>query len=1109
MSDSDDDFKPAPPPEDIGDMFGSDSDDGIPPPPPPSKGGDQGLADSDDEGKGVKKSITTNDSKSSKKSSKKDTEQDVDSDDDPFADSDDDDDADDADVTGRHKIDKRKSFGPDAEDSSDDSDFDNEYDEYESDDGGDGGEERQASSSSNVDRKKKRGRGGEEGDKDSKKAAASAAKKAKKAKKKYDKGDVARLFADKADRRDGGGDSDDDEEGDEYEKGVTEEALTADEIAANALVEARHKKNKEMLNTDASELAQRYEEQHRIERKRQKYMQDMADSSGGIGKGTVAQQALLPSIQDPSIWRVKCTNGNEFQLVRSILLRHIDHQMKGGRKSTLKSAFHSSSKGFVYIEAFSEVCAKAAIMGLRGLYVTSFTKVNIPEMTQVLNASVKKTPLRVGQWVRLRRGPLKGDLARVIELMEGGDRAFVMAIPRADYSSHTGTNKSTVKPPQKMFDVVEAQSVSGVEAERRQHPADKYGEYFDFWKNDYYKNGFWYKEVGVDSYLSGTDVKPRLEELQMFHVKHSADRDFQDSDDDEQEADEKAEDSGSMQKQLLKELAVQMREAEGEETKASQTNIFRLGDLVEVIGGELRGLIAQVSKISLTSSVLEVIPYQTNLLHSGKLTVEMALVIKHIYPGAHVKIISGRYIGSTGRVVSVSIMDGDHIAAILTDGVNSEVQVNISSLQISAEVSVGHGDLGGYELYDCVSLSENETAVVIHVGAEKLRVINHMNVVKDVYPQEITSKRNALSAKQTAFDSTQTNISPGDIVKVLTGHEYIGKSGTVRHIMRGNLWIHSNNHLKNSGVMVVRGRSCVLAGSNTASSSQARNNAVAAQSIAIATFAPSNRTGNKEAAIGKTVKIIRGGFKGFLGNVVEATPTHFTLELLARVRKIVIERVKCKEVGDKDGAFDKTAIGGVGATGTGDVVGPLADIATPFLTADTPMHMLGSETPMFEQGNATPYGNETPGRSDDIWKVNESDMERAMNPPVAAVTATPAFVMTCNQWEKLFIVRILDGYLSNRHGVLMDTMDAQRHFDVSLIEPSGQLGQTVKIPNTSLQLAEIMNQATLKVVHGLPGQKGTIGQCTYMNEEEVVITERSTHASQMFKRNHVVVIFLG
>ena len=47
-------------------------------------------------------------------------------------------------------------------------------------------------------------------------------------------------------------------------------------------------------------------------------------------------------------------------------------------------------------------------------------------------------------------------------------------------------------------------------------------------------------------------------------------------------------------------------------------------------------------------------------------------------------------------VVSVNSIDGDHIAAILTDGMNTEIQCNVSHLQTSSEVTTGHGHLMGY-----------------------------------------------------------------------------------------------------------------------------------------------------------------------------------------------------------------------------------------------------------------------------------------------------------------------------------------------------------------------------------------------------------------------------
>ena len=139
--------------------------------------------------------------------------------------------------------------------------------------------------------------------------------------KKKKKTGASRFFADEADVAEG--------ESDEeiYEKDVTEEILGEDEIAARELVEQRHKKNREMLSTDAAELASRYEQAHKADRRRQKIMREVS-AAGGVGQGTVAQQALLPSIKDPSIWRIKCV-GKEFQLVRAILMKHLDTEEIG------------------------------------------------------------------------------------------------------------------------------------------------------------------------------------------------------------------------------------------------------------------------------------------------------------------------------------------------------------------------------------------------------------------------------------------------------------------------------------------------------------------------------------------------------------------------------------------------------------------------------------------------------------------------------------------------------------------------------------------------------------------------------------------------------------
>jgi transcription elongation factor SPT5 len=477
----------------------------------------------------------------------------------------------------------------------------------------------------------------------------------------------------------------------------------------------------------------------------------------------------LPSINDPSIWRIKCAPGREFQLVRSIFLKHMAKQATGNTNSTLKSAFHNSSKGYIYVEAMSEVCAKDAIQGLRGLYFTTMTKVPVNEMTNVLRCTTDKVPLKVGQWVRVRRGPFKGDLARVIDIFDGGERCFIMAVPRPDYTlmaSDTKKNaKSTIRPSQKLFDSVDASS-TGFEVERRSNPSDRRGDFYDYWKNDYYKDGFWFKEVTTETYINNVNVKPKLEELQLFKGRKSGDG-LQSDDEDEYDYDDmdaanedkkakhlatknaalgitdgsklddaddgdvesngtilrEKRDAPSMQQQLRHELNNQMKQIEDEAAIATVRAVpFVINDIVEVVSGELKGLIAQIVATYDTTDVVDVIPHQSNLLDDRtKISIESSILVKYVTPGNHVKIIDGRYMGTTGRVVSVQILDGDRVCSVLTDGVNTEIQINVSAVQISAEVSMGHGNLGGYEVHDLVSLSENETACIFHVGAEKLR----------------------------------------------------------------------------------------------------------------------------------------------------------------------------------------------------------------------------------------------------------------------------------------------------------------------------------------------------------------------------------------------------
>jgi len=57
---------------------------------------------------------------------------------------------------------------------------------------------------------------------------------------------------------------------------------------------------------------------------------------------------------------------------------------------------------------------------------------------------------------------------------------------------------------------------------------------------------------------------------------------------------------------------------------------------------------------------------------------------------------------------------------------------------MSSEVTTGYGNLQGYELYDLVALSDQEYAVVIHVGSEKLKVIDNKSMMMMIMIMMIT-----------------------------------------------------------------------------------------------------------------------------------------------------------------------------------------------------------------------------------------------------------------------------------------------------------------------------------------------------------------------------------
>jgi transcription elongation factor len=364
------------------------------------------------------------------------------------------------------------------------------------------------------------------------------------------------------------------------------------------------------------------------------------------------------------------------------------------------------------------------------------------------------------------------------------------------------------------------------------------------------------------------------------------------------------------------------------------------------------------------------------------LEVEIKILTKYIYPGAHVKVVSGVHMGQTGRVVSLKDTDDDLLAVIITDGVNTEILTKTATLQITSEVSTGQGNLMGYELFDLVALNDNEIAIVLKVGSEKLFVMNHLGSTKHVLPLELQGKRNTQSQRSKAFDSENSTIIVGDSVRLKSSEDGFTGLGTVKHINKGTLWIHSNQYLKNSGVCVVRARNCTVAGNKGGSSSSGLNpyGNGNASSMGPPTRAPTRSFKNERSSdIGKTVRIIKGNCKGLLAQVYAVSGDNYLVEILAKMMKTTVPRAHCTVCGDKNGSIE-----GRSQSSTRSNID--LDIGTPFMGVNTPMY--GAETPKWGS-STTPLHTPsqfTPSHgsndnSSDYWKISDRDREQLLDDP--------------------------------------------------------------------------------------------------------------------------------
>lgn len=621
----------------------------------------------------------------------------------------------------------------------------------------------------------------------------------------------------------------------------------------------------------------------------------------------VPKRLLLPSVDDPSIWAVRCKEGKEREVVFSIT-RRIEERLGTKNEVPITAAFerggpNSVMKGYIYVEARRQNDIMIALDGILNVYPrTKMMLVEIKDMPDLLR--VTKTPtLEPGAWVRLKK-PAKhaGDLAQVLDVTENGLEARVRFIPRLDYgvrdeslSTLTPDGKRKrpgmpgPRPPQRLFSEVEA---------RKRHPRHIQGNpQTNTWTymGEEFENGFQVKDIKIQQ-LEVKDVNPTLEEVTKFAGG--------------------AEDG--TENLDLKALAASLNDSNAKVA-------YVPGDVIEVYEGEQQGVVGKAVNVQGEIVTLKVTEGD---LAGQIIEVPNKGLRKLFRPGDHVKVIGGsRFRDEVGMVVKIS---GDRVT-LLTDQTNTEVTVFSRDLREASDIG-GQGSIGQYSLLDLVQLDPTTVGCIVKVDRESMVVLDQNGDTKQVMPSQITNK---LPKRKTAVaaDRNGSEIRLDDVVREYGGQQ---RQGKIIHIHRSFIFLHSNASTENAGVFVTRASNVTTVAakggrvnSNSGPDLSAMNPALK-RNPASNNNMPAPRRFGPDRAINQTVSIRRGGYKGLLGIVKDTTDTHARVELHSKAKIITVPKAdlifKDKVTGKPIDIYSRTGRGGFGGArggfgGSGDFSG--------------------------------------------------------------------------------------------------------------------------------------------------------------------------------------------
>ncbi|TIA74829.1 hypothetical protein E3P77_01789 [Wallemia ichthyophaga] len=394
------------------------------------------------------------------------------------------------------------------------------------------------------------------------------------------------------------------------------------------------RRERELYDQDAEQIADSYKERFG----RSRYQGEMNE---------VPQRLLMPSVEDPSLWGVRCKTGRENDIIISIMSKYAANEW-GQNPLGIYSAFCPVSiQGWVYVEARSSAHVLEAVKGLVGVYSTASPDrkpflVPVEEMADLLKIKKQVKEVKPSSWVRIKRGKYQGDLAQVMDITENGEVAGVKFIPRIDLNPKEdntavgadgkkrkkGKSTATSRPPQKLYNHADIIKAYG------QTSSTKKGDKYVF-QGDTFRDGLLEKDITIAG-LQTEEVNPQIDEITKFTGQ-----------------------SGEGSGMDLGMMADAVKQSGA---------ILQPGDVVEIFEGQLAGISGSITAlrgdvVTIKANVEEFLDKEVEVLSRS--------VRKKFATGDHIKVINGKYTDETGLVLSIN--NSDNTVTFISDMSQEEV----------------------------------------------------------------------------------------------------------------------------------------------------------------------------------------------------------------------------------------------------------------------------------------------------------------------------------------------------------------------------------------------------------------------------------------------------